>query len=426
MVAGGYRGDETGRHPGREGRGGALPRLVHVASPASLAARRLLGARAIAWPGVGSLRFDPRSSLDGPPPAPGLRRLEVLLAGICGSDLHALAGDSPTVLWPLSSFPSVPGHEILARVADAGGEGDAARGARVVVDPFVSCRVRGLEPCPECARGQAALCRRAAEAGGGVARGMLVGFNRDLPGGWSEALWAHPSQLHRVPDGLPDAVALLVEPLAVAAHALLQVAWAGSERVLVIGAGTIGLCTIAAMRMLGLPAPLVAARHRHQAAAAAALGAHPVVADPSRWPRLGGAAAIAGWFGQPLWLGGFDVVVDAVSGARTLGQAARAVRSGGTLVRVGDVGTLPGRAEPSAWIPDVRILSPFGYGIEAMPDGSRAHTFDLVLARAGALADPLRALVTHTFALTDYRAALAHATGHGPTRSIKVAFRAGA
>lgn len=390
-----------------------MPRLIQTVTVPTLLSRTLFGARAIAWPAVGPLHLA-LEPLAGPPPRPDLRPLTLVLGGICASDLHALTGESPRILWPLSSFPSVPGHEILARTAE---------GQRVVVDPFIGCAVRGLEPCPECSRGQTALCRRAAEAGGGIARGMMLGFCRDLPGGWSDTLWAHPSQLHAVPDSLPDAAALLTEPLAVAMHALLQVPWNGSERVLVVGAGTIGLCVVAAMRMLDLPAPLVAARHRHQAQAAAALGGHPVVAAGERWPRLGGATPVEGWLGRPLWLGGFDVVVDAVSSPATLGRAAAAVRAGGTLVRAGDVGTLPTRARDAAWIPDVRLLGPFGYGLERLLDGRSVHTFDLVLERSPALAQPLTALVTHTFPLAAYREALAAAGGRRQQGSIKVAFR---
>lgn len=391
--------------------------LVHTAGPGSLMARALFGARTVAWPAVGSLRLDPAPLADTPP-RPELRRLRVRLGGICGSDLAALRGRSPTVLWPVTSFPSVPGHEILADDPQA-----PAGARRVVVDPFISCRVRGIEPCPECARGQTALCRRTAGAGGGIDRGLMLGFCRSLPGAWSEAIWAHPAQLHVVPDDLPDAAAVLTEPLSVAVHALLQVPWTGAERVLVVGGGTIGLCTVAGMQLLGLPAPLVATRHRQQAAAVASLGGHPVIGDPGRWPRMGGAVVAQGWLGRPLWLGGFDVVIDAVGASATLAQAAQAVRAGGTLVRVGDVGTVPHGRDAGAWIPDVRLLQPFGYGLERLADGTSAHTFDWVLGRMAAVAGPLGALVTHTYPLGAYRQALAAAAGHGRARSIKVAFR---
>lgn len=395
-----------------------MPRLVQVASVPSLAVRQAFGARAITWPLVGPLRLA-GPNLDAPPPGPGWQRLTMRLAGICGSDVAALSGRSPTVLWPLVSFPSVPGHEIVADLAPDAGDGS---GGRVVVDPYLSCQARGVAPCPECARGQSAVCRRAAMSGETLG-GMMIGYHRDLPGGWSDHLWAHRSQLHPLPPDLSDEAALLVEPVSIAAHAVLQVPWQGSERVLVVGGGTIGLATVAALRLLALPAPLVATRHGHQAAAAAALGGHPVVADGARWPRLGGATPVLGWLGRPLWLGGFDVVVDAVGTDATFARAAAAVRAGGTVLRVGDVGTLPRSRDGGIWAPDVRVLSPYGYGLDRLPDGTTGHTFDLVLARIGTLAEPLAALVTHIYGLGDYRAALAAATHHARFRSIKVAFR---
>lgn len=405
-----------------------MPRLVQVATLPSLVARRAFGARAIAWGRAGPLRLVEGESC-GRPEGSGWQPLAMRLAGICGSDIAALTGRSPTVMWPLVSFPSVPGHEILATLAEpSAAEAGARQGqtparVRVVVDPFLSCEARGLPSCPECESGQSALCRRSAGPGRGIERGMMIGFHNDLPGGWGTRLWAHQSQLHAVPQGLSDTAALLVEPVSVAAHAILQVPWEGSESVLVVGGGTIGLATVAALRLFGGPAPRIAVRHAAQQKAAADLGADPVAGDGAAWPRLGGAAAVSGWAGRPLWLGGFDVVIDAVGTARTFAYAAQAVRSGGTVIRVGDVGTLPRAPAADVWAPDVRVFSPFGYGRERLWNGTVGHTFDLVLERIGALDDVLSSLVTHTYALRDYRAALATATDHRGRHSIKVAFR---
>ena len=83
-------------------------------------------------------------------------------------------------------------------VEEAGSALEEWAGARVVVDPIISCFVRGLDPCPACLDGLPALCRHAAD--GSLSPGMLIGYCRDLPGAWSEAMLAHASQLHRVPD----------------------------------------------------------------------------------------------------------------------------------------------------------------------------------------------------------------------------------
>jgi threonine dehydrogenase-like Zn-dependent dehydrogenase len=93
-------------------------------------------------------------------------------------------------------------------VEEAGSAAEEWAGARVVVDPVISCFVRGLDPCVACRDGLPALCRHAAD--GSISPGMLIGYCRDLPGAWSEAMLAHVSQLHRVPDSISDATAVLV------------------------------------------------------------------------------------------------------------------------------------------------------------------------------------------------------------------------
>ena len=91
----------------------------------------------------------------------------------------------------------------------------------MVVEPALGCKVRGIEPpCPYCASGRHALCLNVAK--GDISPGIQTGFCHDTGGGWSRGtLVAHPSQLHRVPDAVPDEAAVAVEPLACAVHAAL-------------------------------------------------------------------------------------------------------------------------------------------------------------------------------------------------------------
>jgi L-iditol 2-dehydrogenase len=142
------------------------------------------------------------------PPLPGQdwARLEVILAGICGTDIGNLTYSASPVLEPFGSFPAVLGHEILARVSEVGPGVTRARvGDRVVVDPMLSCRVRGYgdDLCPSCSAGFSSTCERGGEEGplliGGrnLSRGLTIGYHRDLPGGWGTGLVAHDSQLFR-------------------------------------------------------------------------------------------------------------------------------------------------------------------------------------------------------------------------------------
>ena len=165
--------------------------------------------------------------------------MEPRLSGICGTDMGTITAKSSPALAPYVSFPSVMGHEVVADVIEVGEAVDHCQpGDRVVIDPFISCYVRGLEPCPSCARGFTARCERAAgdESGDQLqAPGMILGFCRELPGAWAERMVVHRSQVFQVPDALSDEVAVLVEPLAVCVHAALKRLPAPGDRVLVLG-----------------------------------------------------------------------------------------------------------------------------------------------------------------------------------------------
>ena len=213
------------------------------------------------------------------------------LSGICGSDLATLEGRSSRWFEPIVSFPFVPGHEVVA---------DADDGRRVVVEPVLHCHVRGIEPaCPACQAGRTNHCERL--VGGHLQPGLQTGFCADTGGGWSLALVAHARQLHEVPAGWSDEAAVMTEPTACAVHGALS-APAGDESLgVVIGAGTLGLATIAAVRSAppghqlpprrgqasrAAPAGRRAGRHRGRGTRRVAPGraaGHRVV-DPRQWP----------------------------------------------------------------------------------------------------------------------------------------------
>ena len=123
-----------------------------------------------------------------------------------------------------------------------------------MVEPVLACAARGIEPpCEACARGEVGLCTRTAH---GTSRPALqTGFCEDTGGGWGTMLVAHASQLHAVPDELSDEAAVLIEPLACAVHAVLRADVSPGSTVLVSGAGTMGLLTIAALQLAHVRRP---------------------------------------------------------------------------------------------------------------------------------------------------------------------------
>jgi len=332
------------------------------------------------------------------------------VSGICGSDLAAISGHVSLYLDPLTSYPFVPGHEVVGVLDD---------GSRVVIEPALGCVVRGIDPpCPRCAEGRPGLCYNVTE--GPIEVGLQTGYCADTGGGWGEVLVAHPSQVHAVPESLSDEAAVLIEPFACCIHAALRAAAKKDDVVVVSGAGTIGLLTIAAVKLFTPPKRLIAiAKHPTQRDLARKLGADQVVAPADVFQRVRFATAARRLEGvnRSLLLGGADVTFECVGRADSLNDAVRFTREGGTVVAVG----MPGE-EKVDWAPiwqrELTVIGAYAYGTEAARKGRR--TFDLALEAAPEMR--LDELTGPLFGLGEYRDAIAYAMSAGRLGAVKVAF----
>ncbi len=370
-----------------------LPRYGAAMIAASVAPG--LGAR------VGPLRL---TDIDEPDlPGPGWLRIRPRLAGICGSDLSTIDGRSSRYFEPIVSFPFVPGHEIVAD-SDLG---------RVVVEPVLSCGPRGIDPpCQFCADGFTGSCQNIAL--GALEPGLQIGYCADTGGGWSTAMVAHQSQLHVVPDNMSDEAAVMVEPAACAVHAARRPAGDQPETVVVLGAGTVGLCTIAAVRRHLRPGHLIAsAKHPDQRKLALDLGAD-VVVEPGEVRRAVRRSSRSPMVGESVGHGA-EVVFDCVGNAGSIGDALAVVRPRGQVVLVG----MPGQVNvdlTGLWHKEIGLVGAYAYGQE--PTGER--TFDLAFDLV-ADAD-LGRLVSATYTLDRYREAIDHAANAGSRGAVKVVF----
>lgn len=382
--------------------------------------------------GLSGLRFGDVSE----PGLPGddWARVEVIKAGICGTDIGTLDLEASPAMEPFGSFPAVLGHEILGRVVEVGpGVRDLAVGTRVVVDPMISCVMRGFpadDECASCGVGRHCTCERAGDEGlveidgKPLSRGATVGFHRDLPGGWSERVLAHRSQLFPVDEGLPDKAAVLIEPLAVGMHAVLGMRPWGPGPALVIGSGPIALGTIWALRAAGFEGDIVAQIKRaHEAAIARALGASHIVApgDEARQALVEtGAQAYMPIVGDEVFAGGgFPLVFDCVGSGQTLTQAMRFASPRGRLVMLGCAAEIRKLDLTFVWAHELEIKGFVGYGIEEWR-GGRAHTFEITRDLLVETMAPVDRMVTHIYPLGEYRQAVSTAANRHKTQSIKV------
>lgn len=352
---------------------------------------------------------------------PGWVRLRTRLSGICGSDLGALSGRTSLYFSGLVSWPFIPGHEVVAELVEDCE--DLPAGTRVVLDPVLSCAARGLEPCTACSTGATNRCERITV--GHLSAGLQTGFCADTGGGWGQVLTAHRSQLHPVPDQLPDEQAIWIEPIACAAHTALRARVRDGDRVLVSGAGAVGLLTTVALRALtGAGEITVVAKHPHQRQLAVRMGATEVVTPGEalrRVRRATGAFQIKPELGSAFLLGGVDVAIDAVGSRRSLETALHATRAGGRVVLSG----MPQPADLSAvWFRELEVSGSYASAQRVSPGGAHDGRggFEVATQLAGTDAVAELAQCVSAYPLRRWREALDHAHGAGGLGTVKVAF----
>jgi threonine dehydrogenase-like Zn-dependent dehydrogenase len=352
--------------------------------------------------------------------------LRPLLSGICGSDLATLDGRTSRYFEDMVSFPFVPGHEVVGVLDDGGVDVagyELAPGTRAVIEPVLGCAPRHIHPlCVECGSGHTGLCGNLAF--GALEPGLQTGYCTDTGGGWSTApLMAHASQLHAIPDALSDQDAVMIEPTACAVHAALSGRVADGDVVAVIGAGTLGLTTVAALSHLVRPTipctVIVGAKHARQRELAASLGADHVV-PPDQLTRTvrrqARSLVLAGRLTE-----GADVVFDCVGSAASITEALSMVRPRGRVVLVGMPAKVTVDLAP-LWHRELTLVGAYAYGKEASSGSGtpERRTFEVAIDLVGTAS--LGRLVSALYPLERYEEALAHAGAAGRRGAVKVAF----
>jgi threonine dehydrogenase-like Zn-dependent dehydrogenase len=356
-----------------------------------------------------------------------------LLSGVCGSDTKLVLGefedgDIDNPMAAFSSLPHVPGHEVVTEVVALG---PAARGVevgqRMVLNPWLSCAPRGIEPlCPPCRAGDLNLCWSFTK--GDISPGVHIGVVTGAPGAWAELLATHSSMLIPVPEDVSDAAAVLADPFSVSFHAILRNPPPPAGRVVVVGAGALGLASVAILSALYPEVEVaVVARFPAQFEMARAFGASLVLAHE---PRLALVEALAEWSGGVLYAafdglpmahpGHIDVVYDTVAKPETFEVGVRVLAERGRLVYTGVA--VPGRWE---WTPvyfkELTIVGSNAFAMEEF-EGVRKHAIEhyLSLVQAGRI--DLTGMVTHRYPLEDWWDALKALSRPADSGVVKAAF----
>ena len=249
--------------------------------------------------------------------SPGMVLLRSRLVGICGSDQHYYEHGYCAAFVP--DRPFVLGHEVMAEVEAVADDVDTVRvGQRAAVNPARSCGF-----CEFCKAGRTNLCSKT----------IMLGSASTTPptnGGLAEFVSVRADQCHVLPDEVDESMGAMMEPFAVVLHAMKRAGTVSGRRVLVTGAGAIGLLAAITARAFGAApvasSDIVPARREK----AAELGIDAVL-DPSAADFAGRARELTGE--------GFDFVFEASGAPPALRGAIDLVRPGGTIVQIGTLGT---------------------------------------------------------------------------------------
>lgn len=351
------------------------------------------------------------------------------LGGICGTDMSAVKLNASTYSSALLSFPFVIGHENIGRIAKVGSNaGKWVIGDRVVVEPLLWCNPRGIDQfCPHCASGEINHCTNITK--GSISPGISQGLCHDTGGSWAPYFVAHKDQLYQVPDKISDENGMMIEPFVIGLHAALQNLPEDHEQVLIIGAGSIGLCMLAALRALDTKSEIiVAARYGFQAEAARTLGADYVIEGSGistlyeEIARLSNAEIMHPIMGKPLVMGGVDRVFECVGSRSSLDDAMRLTGNGGKVVFLGE----PGLVKSLDWTPiftqDLSVKAAYLYNHNELYEDRIWKTFELAIHLMENEGLDLGWLITHKFRLNDYKKAFSAGDRKKQEQAIKVVF----
>jgi threonine dehydrogenase-like Zn-dependent dehydrogenase len=306
-----------------------------------------------------------------PTPGPDEVVIRVRRAGVCGTDLSFVRWTQAARTGYRPSFPQVIGHELAGEVADD--HGSLSAGAPVTASPHVTCGA-----CRYCLSGRSMLCpsRR------------VLGLDAD--GAFAEYVAVPRRNVVGLPEGIDWDVAALAEPFTVAVHTVERVRVGPGDTVAVIGPGSIGLCTIAALLRCGAGAVFAVGREedRLQLEAARRLGARPAIADSA-------AEVVA----DETSGAGVDVAIETAGAPAAVQLACSLVRPGGAI---GIVGLCSKGVELD--VASLAFAEHALIGVRAYDLGTWRRTPRLLAA----LADQLRPLVTHRLPLEAFDTALAH------------------
>ena len=356
-------------------------------------------------------------------------KIKTIYGGVCGSDMAMVFLDEARYNEPFIGIPLILGHENVGRIVEVGANVEGfAVGDRVVVDPMLPCAARDIDPpCGSCGRGDFSQCLDMRE--GTLPPGFYTGWCGRVGGSWAEYFIAHNSQLFKVPDGMTDEQALMLEGLAICVHAVMRNLPEAGQTALVYGCGVVGMLTIASLKAL-VPGcrVIVIARYPFQAEVARGFGADEVIMQREvkdlygEMARLTDAQILKPTIGGRYLNGGPDLVFDCIGHRDTVDGALRMTKSGGKVILIGLIKVPRGIDWTPIWFKELTVRGTLCSSTDTY-EGKTKRSFEWALELVNDGKIKVDHLLTHVWELEEYVKMIETATGKGDTSCIKQAFK---
>jgi len=326
------------------------------------------------------------------------------------------------------TFPFVPGNENFGIITEVGGEVRGVEpGDRVVVDPLLSCRPRGIAPvCSSCAEGDPSSCRNFFR--GRLGPGVMIGACADTGGGWSDSFLAHASQIRSIPSPMEAENAMLVPEFARAVRAVLQHPPASGDQVIIVGARSLGLLTLIALQRLGLEAnAIVVAEHPFEVELARKFGAaavvllHPRASAYEDIAKLVAGTVRYAQAGRIALEGGADLVYETTGISDNVADALCFTGEGKDLVFMAATQAAAFNIAP-IWFKGIRLHRSAFSGFDRYR-GEVRETFDIALDLVSVCELPASDLITHRLKPDQYTEALAALQDRSGSKAVKAIFQ---
>ena len=320
---------------------------------------------------------------------PGMVLLRSRRVGICGTDLHYYEHGYNATFVP--DRPFILGHELTGEVVAVASDVQVVKpGQRVAVNPARSCGF-----CDYCKGGQINLCRKT----------IMLGSASTTPptdGALAEFLTVRADQCHLLPEDMDDGAGAMMEPLSVALHAVKRAGTVSGKRVLVTGAGTIGLLVAMTARAFGAVPVAVSDPVSARRLKAMELGVD-VALDPTTHDLHDQVRELTDL--------GFDMVFEASGAPAALRAAFDLLRPGGTIVQIGTVGTadIPIPVN-QLMVREINFRGSMRYG----------DTFDEAIRLVAAGRVKVQPFINHVFALDDSAKALQFAADRSVALKVQI------